>query len=96
VYCSPIWELDAPYIVIVFILIPLNPLKGTLILEKTENNYGLLPFKSPLEDLGIKLQLFPVTKVKTFFGFSFQNSYFCTSYIFAINYKQNKYYGKYS
>ena len=33
--------------------LPLNPLKGTLVPEKTEENYGLSHSKSPLGDLGV-------------------------------------------
>jgi len=35
-------------------VLPLNPLKGTSVPEKTEINYGLfMPQKSPLGDLGV-------------------------------------------
>jgi len=43
--------------------LPLNPLKGTLVPEKTENNYGLFALQVPFrgfrgEDLGVNLPLF--------------------------------------
>jgi hypothetical protein len=36
---------------IYIVILPLNPLKGTSVSEKTENNYGLSHLESPLGDL---------------------------------------------
>jgi len=66
--------LNAVFIYIYFLLIlleqinfkcgvlPLNPLKGTSVPEKTEINYGLfMPQKSPLGDLGVILKNYAVS-----------------------------------